>query len=110
MPFNLTNAPASFQKYITKIFFKKFDIFVIVYLDNIFIYTENNRDRHITIVQKILEQPWKFLLYVNLKKCRFHQKKFQFFSYMMSFKGIRMENKRIEALKQWLEPQSIQDI
>ena len=41
MPFRLTNAPAMFQGYINKIFAEKFDIFVIVYLDDIFIYTEN---------------------------------------------------------------------
>ena len=41
MPFRLFNAPASFQGYINKIQAKKLDIFVIVYLDDIFIYTED---------------------------------------------------------------------
>lgn len=43
MPFGLSNALASFQEYINKIFAKKFDIFVVVYLDNILIYTEDLR-------------------------------------------------------------------
>ena len=51
MSFGLTNAPTSFQKYINKIFTKKFDIFVIVYLDNIFIYNDDNKNSHITAVQ-----------------------------------------------------------
>ena len=42
MLFGLFNAPASFQSYINKIFAEKLDIFVIVYLDNIFIYTEDS--------------------------------------------------------------------
>ena len=42
IPFGLTNAPASFQEYINKIFAKKPDIFVIVYLDDILIYTKDN--------------------------------------------------------------------
>ena len=41
MSFGLSNAPASFQGYINKILAKKLDIFVIVYLDNIFIYTKD---------------------------------------------------------------------
>ena len=50
MPFSLTNVSASFQEYIKKIFATKFNIFVIVYLDNIFIYTDNDRNSHIAVV------------------------------------------------------------
>ena len=69
MPFGLTNALASLQGYINKILAKKFDIFVIVYLDVIFIYTDDDGDGHVTAVQWVIEQFRKFLLYVNLKKC-----------------------------------------
>ena len=51
MPFGLTNAPASFQGYINKIFAEKLDIFVIVYLDDILIYTKDDRDGHVSAVQ-----------------------------------------------------------
>ena len=51
MPFDLTNVPASFQGYINKIFVKKLDIFIIVYLDNILIYTDDNGDGHVTVVR-----------------------------------------------------------
>ena len=50
MLFGLTNAPASFQKYINKIFAKKLDIFVIVYLDDIKIYINDNGNGHVTAV------------------------------------------------------------
>ena len=55
MFFGLTNAPASFQGYINKILAEKFDIFVIVYLDDILIYTEDNRNSHVAAVQWVLE-------------------------------------------------------
>ena len=45
------NVSASFQSYINKIFIKKFDIFVIAYLDNIYIYTDDDRDGHIAAIR-----------------------------------------------------------
>ena len=69
MPFGLTNAPASFQGFINKILAEKLDIFVIVYLDNILIYTDDDGDGHIAAVQWVLGQLRKYSLYANLKKC-----------------------------------------
>ena len=48
--FGLTNVPASFQRYINKILAKKLNIFIIIYLDNIFICTYDNDDGHIVVV------------------------------------------------------------
>ena len=69
MLFGLTNIPASFQGYINKILAEKFDIFVIMYLDNILIYTKDDEDGYVAALQWVLEQLRKFSLYANLKKC-----------------------------------------
>lgn len=45
--FNLFNAPINFQEYINKIFAKKLDIFIIIYLDDILVYTKNPRKPHV---------------------------------------------------------------
>ena len=50
MTFGLTNTPAMFQGYIHKILAEKLDIFVIVYLNNIFIYTKNKGEKHVKAV------------------------------------------------------------
>ena len=55
MPFGLSNASASFQGYINKIFAKKLDIFVVVYLDNILIYTKDLGQPHVQVVEWVLE-------------------------------------------------------
>ena len=99
MPFGLTNAPASFQGYINKILAEKLNIFVIVCLDDILIYTEDDGDSHVAAVRWVLEQLRKFSLYANLKKCQFHQDEVWFLGYVVSSKGIYMEDKQIEAIK-----------
>ena len=110
MPFGLTNALASFQGYINKIFAEKLDIFVIVHLDDISIYTNDDGDRHVSAVRWVLEQFRKFSLFANLKKYQFHQEEVRFLGYLVSSKGICIEDERIEAIKQWPEPQSVRDI
>ena len=72
MPFGLSNAPATFQGYVNKILAKKLDIFVIVYLDDILIYTKDPGQPHVEDVCWILDQLRKYSLFSNLKKCRFH--------------------------------------
>ena len=99
MPFGLTNALTSFQRYINKILVEKLDFFVIVYLDDILIYTNDDADGHVAAVRWVLEQLKKFSLFANLKKCRFHWEEIWFLGYVLSSKGIRMEDKRIEAVK-----------
>ena len=51
MFFGLTNALVSLHRYINKIFAEKFDIFVIVYLDDILIYSDDNGDGHVTAIR-----------------------------------------------------------
>ena len=81
-----------------------------MYLDDIFIYTDNDGDGHIKGVLWVPEQLKKFLLYANLKKCQFYQKKVWFFRYVLSLESIRMEDKKIKAVKKWLEPRLVRDI
>ena len=75
MPFGLSNAPASFQGYINKILAKKFNIFVIVYFDDIFIYIKDPGQAHVNAVWWILEELKKNSLFANFKKRCFHKMK-----------------------------------
>ncbi len=104
MPFGLTNAPATFQGYINKMLAKKLDVFVIVYLNDILIYTESEGKEHVQAIQWVLDQLRKHSLYSNLKKCRFHQDELRFLSYIVSHQGIQMKNEQIKAVYDWPEP------
>ena len=110
IPFRLTNAPAIFQGYINKILAKKLNVLVIVYLDDIFIYTKNKGEDHIQAVRWVLNQLQKFLLYANWKKFWFYQEKIQFLGYIMSLQDICIEDEKIKVVKQWSEPKSVRDI
>ena len=107
MPFRLSNATASFQGYINKILAKKLDIFVIVCLDDIFIYTENQDWDHVEAVRWVLNFLKKNGLFANLKKCQFYKNKMQFLRYVVSSQGIWIKDEKIGAVKNWLEPKSL---
>ena len=110
MPFGLSNVSASFQGFINKILAKKLDIFVIVYLDDIFIYTKDSGQAHVNADQWVLKKLRKNRLFANLKKCRFHKNKVCFLGYVVSVQRVQMEEERISAIKNWSEPKSIHDI
>ena len=103
MPFGLTNAPASFQGFINKILAEKLDIFIIMYLDNIFIYINDDGNSHVITIQWVLEQ-LKILLLANLKKCQFHWDKVRFLGYVVSSKSIHIENKKTRQTSSGLSP------
>ncbi len=88
MPFGLTNALVTFPHYINKILVEKFDVFVIVYLDDILIYIESEGKKHVEAVWCVLEQLQKHLLYANLKMCQFYQEEVRFLSYIVFHQGI----------------------
>lgn len=88
MVFGLTNTPATFQSYINKILAMKLDVFVIIYIDDILIYTKSEREDYVEAVQQALDQLQKHLLYSNLKKCQFHQNEVKFLGYIISHQVI----------------------
>ena len=87
MPFGLSKAPASFQGYINKILAKKLDIFVIVYLNHILIYTKDLDKAYVNAVWCVLGELRKNGLCANLKKYCFYKDKVRFLRYVMSIQG-----------------------
>ena len=81
--FGLFNALASFQGYINKILAKILDIFVIVYLDDILIYTKNPGQGHIEAVRWVLDVLKRYRLFINLKKFQFHKDEICFLGYIV---------------------------
>lgn len=109
MPFGLSNTLASFQGYINKILAENLDIFVIVYLYDILIYTEGSGQPHMEVVRKILEQPYKHRLFANLKKFCFYQDKIGCLRFVVSIQGIEINKEKMEVIKTWPEKKSVWD-
>ncbi len=103
MPFGFSNASASFQGYINKILTENLNIFVVVYLDDILIYTKDSSQSYVEAVQWVLEQLWKHGLYANLKRWRFQKDKVKFLDFVVSAQEIRMKEEKIEAVRDWPE-------
>lgn len=81
-----------------------------MYPDGIVIYTKDPGQTHVEVVRRILDQLRKHGLFTNMKKCWFHQDEVQFLGLVVSVQRIRIEEKKIEAVKTWPEPQSIRNI
>jgi hypothetical protein len=105
MPFGLTNAPALFQSLMQDIFREYLDVFVVIYLDDILIFSKDEAEhkRHVKMVlQKLKEHG----LYVKKSKCEFHVSKTTFLGVKISKDGIQMEESKVKAVLEWKPPSS----
>ena len=109
MPFGLTNAPATFQSHIHHVLHGYLDIFCIVYLDDILIFSVD-RDSHTEHVRKVLERLRKAQLFINSAKCVFYQSQVEFLGYIVSHEGISMDPERVRAIAEWPIPRTFRDI
>ena len=101
MLFELVNAPATFQAYINWALVGLIDIFCVIYLNNILIYSETLNQHH-KHVKKVLERLWKFQLYMSLKKCEFSTQKVKFLRFIISITDVAMNSCRVEIIWDWL--------
>ena len=89
MPFGLTNAPAQFQSYMQNIFGDLLDILVVIYLDDILIFSKI-LEEHIPVVRKVLQRLKSHGLYAKESKCQFHCQLVEFLGRIVSTKGLEM--------------------
>lgn len=98
-----------FQAHINKVLAEKLDVFCIVYLDNIFIYSEK-ADDHIENVKWVLQKLKEANLFVNVQKCKFNTDEMHFLGYTVSAAGIQIEENYIEAIQSWPKPRIIREV
>ncbi|SPO38662.1 uncharacterized protein PSFLO_04141 [Pseudozyma flocculosa] len=109
MPFGLCNAPSTFQALMNEVLGDLLDVFVLVYLDDILIFSKNRED-HAGHVRAVLDRLRANRLYCAPGKCEFFQDEVEFLGYRVSNRGVTMDPKKVEAITEWPEPRSIHDI
>ncbi|CAI7784415.1 unnamed protein product [Closterium sp. NIES-54] len=109
MPFGLCNAPATFQAEMNHILRPLLDECVVVYLDDILIYSKNMKE-HVEHLRKVFEILRKNKFYVKLSKSDFALKKVHFLGHMVSAEGVHVDPRKIEAVKKWKVPENMKEL
>ena len=108
-PFELTNAPSVFMDLMNRVFRPYLDKFVIVFIDDILVYSSSNDDheKHLRIVLQTMRDKQ---LYAKLSKCEFWKDKVAFLGHVISKEGIFVDPKKIEAVVAWERPTNVTEV
>ena len=109
MPFGLYNAPSTFQSMINDVFHDLLDKGVVEYLDDILIYSEDEKS-HIDLVRRVMERICVAKLCCSIKKSDKHVREIEFLGYQISPEGISMSTARVESVKNWPVPRNVKDL
>ncbi|KAI2654711.1 Transposon Tf2-6 polyprotein [Labeo rohita] len=109
MPFSLANSPSYFQAFINEVFRDMLNRFVIVYIDDILIFS-NSLHEHVNHVRAVLQRLISHHLYAKEEKCEFHQDKISFLGYHISSEGVAMDEKKVNAVLNWPRPTTLKEL
>jgi hypothetical protein len=109
MPFGLTNAPAVFQHMMNDIFREYLDHFVVIYLDDILVFSSNLAE-HTHHVRLVLTKLREYGLFAKSEKCEFDRTSVEFLGYMISPTGITMDKRKVAAITDWPLPTRLKEV
>ena len=109
MSFGLTNAPAYFMSMMNKVFMEFLDKFVVVFIDDILIYSKNEEE-HKEHLRLVLEKLREHQLYAKFSKCEFWLKEVGFLGHVISGEGIAVDPTKVQSVTDWLAPTLVGEI
>lgn len=109
MPFGLTNAPATFMSLMNQVFYDYVDDFIIIYLDDILVYSRNDQ-QHLAHLEKVLQRLQNHQLYVKMSKCAFFLSSIQFLGHVVSGNGISVDPSKTAAITEWAAPTTLKQL
>ena len=109
MPFGLTNAPATFQILMNSILKAYINKFVLVYLDDILVYSDSEEE-HLEHLRLVFEALQKHSLYARPDKCVFDQPNVEFCGHIVGQGIVRVLDSKVKAIKEWPQPRNVQEV
>ncbi|PNY01861.1 retrotransposon-related protein, partial [Trifolium pratense] len=109
MPFGLTNAPSTFQATMNQLFSQFLRRFVIVFFDDILIYSSSLQD-HVVHLEQVLKCLLTHCFYVKLSKCLFCQESIEYLGHIVSSQGVHADPGKIEAMVNWPQPNTVKQL
>lgn len=109
MPIGLKNAPAIFQRFMNHILRDLINVCVVVYLDDILIYSKT-KGEHTAIVRKALEILQANQLFLKPSKCFFYVDRVTYLGIIVTPEGVSMEKEKIKAIEEWKDPRKIKEL
>ena len=106
--FGLTKAPATFQWFMNKMFAKGLDKFVLIYLDDILIFS--NPEEHVEKVREVLSRLRKYRLFADAEKCEWSVNTIEFLGFVVSPSGLSMAQSKVDAILNWPTPQTVKQL
>ena len=109
MPMGLLEALDTFMRLMNYVFRPYIGEFVVVYFDDILVYSKSLKD-HVTHVRTILQTLRNEHLFANMEKCLFGVDKLVFLGFVVSSKGVHVDDSKINAIKTWPQPTNFQQV
>ncbi|MBW0551533.1 hypothetical protein O181_091248, partial [Austropuccinia psidii MF-1] len=106
MPFGLTNAPASLQNLVNDIFYDLLDIYVMVYLDDIMVFSKSEEE-NVTHVSTVLSRLRANAHFAKASKCLFHVSSVKYLGYIVSSEGLKMDQEKFQQILNWPPPRNL---
>ena len=104
----VSNADWAFQRFMNDVFADMLDICVVVYLDDILIYSSNKATHH-KQVKEVLRRLRKHRLYAKPEKCEFDRESVEYLGYILSPAGLTMAADKVQTIQEWPELQNVKD-
>ena len=109
MSFGLTNAPAYFMNMMNKVFMEFLDKFVVVFIDDILVYSKNEEE-HKEHLRLVLGKLREHQLYAKFSKCEFWLKEVGFLGHVISGERIAVDPTKVVTVTNWEAPMSAGEI